>query len=371
MGAHVAAPITPAETGSSLPPPSVSSFYINLTGLGCFAAYLIFAQAYLQQTEIGLIAAIGIAVTALPIVLLEILLRHRGGIGVQTPRLSPLERAKSIILRAYFIPLMFFLYTHFLSALLVPDDPVLRALYTAPFMMNTETLFRIVVLAQMFFMVTDVLFATIGYVFVAKSLNTGIKSTEPTLFGWLVGLICYAPFWDMAILFLGFTVFFDESRTWRIWLEGNNVALIIWGSAVVLAQGFESSATMTFGLRFSNLTWRGLISNGPFRFTKHPQYISKMCNRFLVYVPFFSTAAMGDAAQTCAMFAIFCLVYFLRARTEENHLSRYPEYVAYANWINTHGVFRFVGRVCPFLRYDEGRAKAGRIFLNPASRGAA
>lgn len=49
-------------------------------------------------------------------------------------------------------------------------------------------------------------------------------------------------------------------------------------------------------------------------------------------------------------------IYFLRARTEENHLSNYPEYEEYANWINEHGLFSWVGRKFPFLRYDPERA---------------
>jgi hypothetical protein len=43
-------------------------------------------------------------------------------------------------------------------------------------------------------------------------------------------------------------------------------------------------------------------------------------------------------------------MYFMRAKTEERHLSRDPVYVEYALWMNDHGVLRFLNRV-PIFRY--------------------
>jgi hypothetical protein len=39
------------------------------------------------------------------------------------------------------------------------------------------------------------------------------------------------------------------------------------------------------------------------------------------------------------------LVYFLRAKTEERHLRADPAYVAYAAWIEQHGLFAHIGRL--------------------------
>jgi hypothetical protein len=41
---------------------------------------------------------------------------------------------------------------------------------------------------------------------------------------------------------------------------------------------------------------------------------------------------------------------FLQTRTEKCKASRDPEYAAYAQRINEHGLFRGVGRPFPFLR---------------------
>ena len=39
------------------------------------------------------------------------------------------------------------------------------------------------------------------------------------------------------------------------------------------------------------------------------------------------------------------LIYYLRAKTEERHLMRDPDYRAYAAWIAEHGLFARVRRV--------------------------
>jgi hypothetical protein len=39
------------------------------------------------------------------------------------------------------------------------------------------------------------------------------------------------------------------------------------------------------------------------------------------------------------MLALLNGVYFLRAKTEERHLSQDPAYVAYREWIARHGMF--------------------------------
>jgi hypothetical protein len=43
-------------------------------------------------------------------------------------------------------------------------------------------------------------------------------------------------------------------------------------------------------------------------------------------------------------------MYFMRAKTEERHLSRDPIYVKYALWMNEHGALRLLNRV-PIFKY--------------------
>jgi hypothetical protein len=354
----------------SEPPPSCSNFWVNFSGVVCFFFYCLALVILKPAISIGPLLVMGFVVTIIPVILGEIFIvkspwRPKSS-GVQDGlRGWSREWAwfKSIILRLYFLPLMFLFFIENEKQLISPENSILNQLYNWDISFSLGDAFKIIIFLQIFFATVDVLFAAIGYLTATRFFNSHIQSTEPTPFGWFIGLIVYFPFWDMFVGILGLVLLFQEGRTWTFWLDGYPVALVIWGSLILIAQIIESSATVTFGIRFSNLTWRGLISNGPLRYSKHPQYIAKMFNRFLVYIPFFSpTGSLLDLSQTLGLFMISCTIYFFRARTEENHLSRFPEYVAYANWMNDHGIFRWVGRICPALRYNEERRRAGKLF---------
>lgn len=66
--------------------------------------------------------------------------------------------------------------------------------------------------------------------------------------------------------------------------------------------------------------------------------------------------------ENVATFTVLCLIYYLRARTEENHLSIYPEYVQYAQAMNNRSLFHGVGKYLPFLVYSEQKALERRLF---------
>jgi protein-S-isoprenylcysteine O-methyltransferase Ste14 len=109
-------------------------------------------------------------------------------------------------------------------------------------------------------------------------------------------------------------------------------------------------ATVIFGARFSNLTNRGIITNGPYRWTKHPAYVAKNLSWWLLAVPFVVRGTVDEVLRHCLLLVALNLIYLMRAKTEERHLSRDPDYVAYALWMDEHSLFRFVQRV-PVLRH--------------------
>ncbi len=115
--------------------------------------------------------------------------------------------------------------------------------------------------------------------------------------------------------------------------------------------GFYALSAVVFGCRFSNLTHRGVLTNGPFRLTKHPAYVSKNISWWLISVPFVSNEGPVEAITMCVLLLGVNAIYFARAKTEERHLSWDPDYVAYALWIEENGIFRWVGRLLPFVRY--------------------
>jgi protein-S-isoprenylcysteine O-methyltransferase Ste14 len=125
----------------------------------------------------------------------------------------------------------------------------------------------------------------------------------------------------------------------------------VWGSLILVLLAVFSASTVTFGCRFSNLTHRGVLTNGPYRWTRHPAYVAKCTSFWLIFVPFLRGTTITDAVRDCVWLAALCGVYWLRARTEERHLSQDPDYVRYALWMNEHSVFAPLGRWFPALQY--------------------
>jgi protein-S-isoprenylcysteine O-methyltransferase Ste14 len=192
--------------------------------------------------------------------------------------------------------------------------------------------------AHIFFM--DVLVATAGYVMTLRILGTEIRSVEPTVAGWLVAIACYDPFWPAL-----FSNFFRYTHdvTWGSWLAGQPVLYTLWAAAILAVLSVYGWAAVSFGIRFSNLTNRGIITSGPYRFTKHPAYIAKNISWWLISIPFMpADGSPFTALQLCLGLAGINLIYFARARTEERHLSRDPVYREYAEYIREHGVFRWL-----------------------------
>jgi protein-S-isoprenylcysteine O-methyltransferase Ste14 len=109
-----------------------------------------------------------------------------------------------------------------------------------------------------------------------------------------------------------------------------------------------ASATVAFGLRFSNLTHRGILTHGPYAWSRHPAYLSKNLFWWISTVPILSTGSMVDAARATILLGVVSGIYYWRAKTEERHLSADPAYRAYDAWMARHGA------VPRFLRWARG-----------------
>ncbi|MFO1032583.1 MAG: hypothetical protein U1E15_00220 [Hyphomicrobiales bacterium] len=188
----------------------------------------------------------------------------------------------------------------------------------------------------------DVAFAATGYLCTLKLFDAQIRSAEPTAFGWLVCIMCYPPFWD-SIRNNFFE--YDTGQGWGGWLSDYPFFYTLWGASIIALLLFYAWTTVSFGMRFSNLTHRGILTSGPFAFTKHPAYISKNISWWLVSVPFIPVNGIWQAVMNCLALLMINGIYWLRAITEERHLSRDPAYVAYAAWIAEHGVIARLRRL--------------------------
>lgn len=204
------------------------------------------------------------------------------------------------------------------------------------------------------FYTVDVLYGVLGYILALRILDTHIQSTEPTILGWLACLACYSPFSSLYGIEL---LSSNDYLNWNHWLASFPTAYYFIAFVILLLTFINCLSTVSFGYHFSNLTYRGIITSGPYRFTKHPAYISKVASWWLISLPFFSAEGPLVALINTLNLSTITFIYYLRARTEENHLSNYPEYVRYAEWINEHGIFRSLGKLFPVLQYSEEKCK--------------
>ncbi len=182
----------------------------------------------------------------------------------------------------------------------------------------------------------DVQLATVGYLVTAKPLDTHIRSANPFMQGWVAALMCYPPFVLMGGgALLSYREYTYGEEAWAHLLAGHDVLLWIWAAILVFLTGIYAWATMAFGMRFSNLTNRGVITHGPYAWTKHPAYLSKNSFWWLSVMPFVvTTGSFVDAIRNVGMISIVSLIYYWRARTEEAHMrSEDPDYVRYEEWM--------------------------------------
>ena len=181
----------------------------------------------------------------------------------------------------------------------------------------------------------DTLFGTVGYLSTSRAIDAHIRSTDSTWLGWASALACYPP---LSLIVLRKWLDYSDGIEWTHWLSGSWLAAL-WAIAILSLTGIYAYATVVFGPRFSNLTNRGIITAGPFRWTKHPAYISKNLSWWLIAVPFISDQGASTAFLNCLALAGVNGIYWLRAKTEERHLMRDPIYWEYAEWIARHGVW--------------------------------
>ena len=181
--------------------------------------------------------------------------------------------------------------------------------------------------------VVDVQFATVGYLLTMKPLDAHIRTANPYLAGWVAALICYPPFILMGDN--GPLDYHVGTADWAYWFEGHPTLLWLWGGLLVGLTGIYAWATVAFGLRFSNLTHRGILTHGPYSWTKHPAYVAKNAYWWLASMPFLVTSgSIADFVRNTALMAVVSGVYYWRAKTEEKHLLSDPAYKDYAEWMD-------------------------------------
>jgi protein-S-isoprenylcysteine O-methyltransferase Ste14 len=145
---------------------------------------------------------------------------------------------------------------------------------------------------------TDLAFGIFGYLATLSLLGREVRAIDATALGWAVCLVVYEPFnRGIGPAYLSYEG--PGSTTWQAWLEGHDILLGFWVAPVLAGMLIYAWAGLHMGIIYSNLSSRGIVTNGPYRFTKHPHYIFKNIVWWLTAVPFISTTSPFDAARQC------------------------------------------------------------------------
>jgi protein-S-isoprenylcysteine O-methyltransferase Ste14 len=236
------------------------------------------------------------------------------------------------VVKGFFLPLMF--------TFLTLD---LQTYWSGPQVPTFADFVALYEFAYGFLFMCDVLLAGIGYAFALRLLDTHIRTVEPTVLGWVACLICYPPFWQH--LSARFFAYESDGYYWGDLFWGQPVLYLIWGCAIIAVLFVYVWATGAFGLRFSNLTNRGIITGGPYRWLKHPAYVAKNLSYWMISLPFLTTGSWVVAVQASALLLGVNLIYVVRAVTEERHLARDPVYRQYQQFIAEDGLWARLKRL--------------------------
>ena len=187
-----------------------------------------------------------------------------------------------------------------------------------------------------FMFVIDMAMGTVGYILTFRPLDSHIRTANPFAAAWMAALICYPP--SILMDTNGPLDYRPGTQEWFVWFAGRPMLLAAWGGALVLLTAIYAWATMAFGFRFSNLTNRGILTHGPYAFSRHPAYLSKNIFWWLSTLPVLTLGTHVDAARAMLLLSAVSGVYYWRAKTEERHLRLDPDYRAYDAWIARRGL---------------------------------
>jgi len=250
------------------------------------------------------------------------------------PRLSPFARQAglALLLKFFFAPLMINWCLIHIANL---TGSLLQLIAGTGDGLSVRELFDTALFWAAFQLIlfVDTLLFTIGYIIELPALGNRIRSVEPTFFGWFICLACYPPFNDLTLRFL-------EWQSSDFPQFSNDFLHLAINIAVLAALALFSWASIALGFKASNLTNRGIVTQGPYAFVRHPGYAAKNLAWWLGALPALGATLVAGHWQAFAYSLMALLgwttIYALRAITEERHLllldNGYAEYAQRVRW---------------------------------------
>ncbi len=178
--------------------------------------------------------------------------------------------------------------------------------------------------------IIDVGIAIIGYTVASRWLDNRTKSVDMTMGGWFVAIMCYPP---MNSGFSSYFITYNSSSTHNI--VTSEVILMILMTLILIAFTIYVWATVVLSFKFSNLTHRGIVTTGPYKYIRHPAYTTKNLAWWLD-----NTFILSNFWAMVGMLA-WNIVYMLRGITEERHLKQDPKYQEYTKKVK----YKFIPKI--------------------------
>ncbi len=185
----------------------------------------------------------------------------------------------------------------------------------------------------------------VGYHSESGLMRNKLRYVETNPLHILVCVCCYPPFNMPTTAFFG-----PSNRDPYILFAGDPTHPVTWILRVLAALSLLLLFSASFSLftKASNLTNRGIVHWGPYRYIRHPGYLAKNLYWLMTSIPIFIPDT-ANPSFTWSQYAVFCVmsvggllawgtIYFLRSITEERFLMRDPDYVAYCKKVR----YRFI-----------------------------
>jgi protein-S-isoprenylcysteine O-methyltransferase Ste14 len=190
-----------------------------------------------------------------------------------------------------------------------------------------------------------------GYLFSSRLLGTSVRRADASWLGWIMTMVCYPPLLAGVLgQWFKYNAKLYDQYFMRPWVELTQdipMAMLMVGLIILLTEIVHWWGEAILGIRASNLTHRGVITNGPFRLSRHPIYVAKCIGWLFISLPFVMGSDWLDSLRLTLLWGGVCAIFFGRAWVEERLFADDPVYVEYALWIDKHGWLAWLGRIFP------------------------
>lgn len=161
----------------------------------------------------------------------------------------------------------------------------------------------------------------LGYLVESRRAGNEIVTVESSLLGWVVCLACYPPFNGVV----GAFVSWKTSDSVPVGAVVSDDVRALLNVCVLLCFVVFVWASLSLGLKSSNLTNRGVVARGAYRFVRHPAYMAKNLAWWLAGLPvlvgLFSSSILSGCIGVFSL-SVWTGLYAARALTEERHMLR-------------------------------------------------